>query len=146
MNEALNREATIRFTEGLGRAIDQNIVIRNLTMPQGETNEVLLASLSEMLLQIGVHLTILEAVRIIPASPPPSPATANRQGAPLGIVVLSSSEDRNAVLSSKRQLSTKERFKRVYIEPDRQKHERIIEANMRLLVKKNALDWSSDED
>ena len=50
--------------------------------------------------------------------------------------MLSSREDRNAILSSKRQLSTKERFKRVYIEPDRQRHERITEANMRLLAKK----------
>ena len=133
LNEALNGEATDRSTKGLGWAIDQNIVIRNLTMPQDETNEVLLASLSVMFLQIGVHVTILEAIRIIPAR---APATATRQGAPLVKVVLSSREDRNAVLSSKRQLSTKERFKRVYIEPDRQRHERITEANMRLLAKK----------
>ena len=141
LNEALNGEATDGSTKGLGRAIDQNIVIRNLTMPQGETNEVLLASLSKMFLQIGVHVTILEAVRIIPAR---AQATTARQGAPLVKVVLSSREDRNAILSSKRQLSTKERFKRVYIEPDRQRHERI----MGLICgfgKKNALDWSSDE-
>ena len=74
LNEALNGEATDRSTKGLGRAIDQNIVIRNLTMPQGETNEVLLASLSEMFLQIGVHVTILEAVRIIPARTPATTA------------------------------------------------------------------------
>ena len=103
-------------------------------MPQGETNEVLLASLSEMFLQIGVLVTILEAVRIMPAR---APATATRRGAPLVKVVFSSREDRNAVLSSKRQLSTKERFKRVYIEPNRQRHERITEeANMRLFGKK----------
>ena len=50
--------------------------------------------------------------------------------------MLSSREDRNAILSSKRQLSTKERFKRVYIESDRQSHEHITEANMRFLAKK----------
>ena len=103
-------------------------------MPQGETNEVLLASLSEMFLQIGVLVTILEAVRIMPAR---APATATRRGAPLVKVVFSSREDRNAVLSSKRQLSTKERFKRAYIEPNRQRHERITEeANMQLFGKK----------
>ena len=129
LTEALYGQATNRSTEGLGRAIDQNIVIRNLTMPQGETNEVLLATLSET--TNPVHVIILEAVKIIPAR---APATATQQGAPLVKVVLSSREDRNAVISSKRQLSTKEQFKRVYIEPDRQKHERMTEANMRLLA------------
>ena len=135
LNEALNGEATDRSTKGLGRAINQNIIIRNLTMPQGETNEVLLASLSEMFLQIGVHVSILEAVRIISAR---APNTTARQGAPLVKVVLSSREDRKVILSPKRQLSTKKRFKRVYIEPDRQRHGRtcITEANMRLLAKK----------
>ena len=136
LNEALNGEAINRPTEGLGRAIDQNLVIRNLAMPHDETNEMLLASLSEMFQEIGVHVNILEALRITPTRAPATAGGFARQGTPLVKVVLQTREDRNAVLSSKRQLSTKEQFKRVFIEPDRQRHERIMEANMRLLARK----------
>ena len=130
LNEALNGEVVNRPTDGLGRTTDQNLVIRNLLMPSDETNEMLLDSLYEMFQEIRVRVNILEAVRITPVRAPIVAGGFARQGTPLVKVVLSSREEKNAVLSSKRQLSTKEPFKRVFIEPDIQRHERIMEANI----------------
>ena len=105
-------------------------------MPQDETNEMLVMGVSEIFQQIGVNVNILEAVRITPARASATVGGSARQATPLVKVVLSLREERNEVLSAKRQLSTNEQFKRVFIEPDRQRHERIMEANMRLLVRK----------
>ena len=133
LSEALNGETINRSAGGSGRTIDQNVVVRNLAMPQDET---LVMGLSEIFQQIGVNVNILETVRITPARASATAGGSARQATSLVKVVLSSREERNAVLSAKRQLSTNEQFKCVFTEPDRQRHERIMEANMRLLARK----------
>ena len=90
VSEALNAETINRSVDGLGRILDQNLVVRNLTMPRDETNEKLVVGLSKMFQQIGVYVNILEAVRITPARASATAGGSVRQATPLVKVVLSS--------------------------------------------------------
>ena len=53
-------------------------------------------------------------------------------------VTLSSTAERGIVLSVslKRQLAKREQYKEVNIEPDRERHQRIMEANMQAIARK----------
>ncbi len=52
------------------------------------------------------------------------------------IVTLESTAQRIVVLRAKNALRLNDAFKSIYIEPDKTRHERIVEANMRTIARK----------
>ena len=83
-----------------------------------------------------VCVNIIETPHIVTTRGPATVGGSGRRSLPLVKVVLSSRDERNRVLSLKPQLSTKEPFKHVFIEPVRQGHERLMNANMHLITRK----------
>ena len=125
-------------TETYMRQSDESVLIfKNLVETESETIDELKTYVQSILSSIDTHADVISLERLGKQTTSDSSDHSENQRKwerPVK-VVFANREQRNAILRAKRKLKSSEHFSDVYVEPDRTRHERIIEANIRAIVK-----------
>lgn len=106
------------------------LIIKNVPENEDETVDMLRMFVDNMISAIDSSVPYGDIVRLGQSS---NASTDSRRPRPVAITV--SNSDRSSVLRNKRLLRDKPPYNDVYIEPDRSRHERITEANIRNIVR-----------
>ncbi len=105
----------------------RRVVIKHVKEEEGEDEVSLRQSVGEIFEAMDVDVTVVEVKRIKnPSRPNPKP--------PIQVTV-PDKESRDNIMKNKRTLKDVDRFKSVFVEADKPRREREMEANIRRIVK-----------